>query len=274
MKKLNLLFVVIMLFSNIMAQDLSLFEVREASDGNITMPYRILFPENTKKGEKYPLFLFLHGNGMRGTDNESQLKRGGFLFVDSQNRKNYPCIALYPQAPVTGAFDGYWAQVNGEAIYGNRTELIQKYGEENVKSCLSPYGLLTYDIIQQLIKQNIVDTDRIYISGSSMGGITTYVFLSEYPDMFAAAGPICGRADLGDISKWAGKVPVWIFHGDEDDLISVETARDVVEKLKELGATNYKYSEYKGVKHGSWTNAFAEPDYLNWFFSQSKTKNK
>ena len=274
MKKLNLLFVVIMLFSNIMAQDLTLFEVRETSDGNITMPYRILFPENMKKGEKYPLFLFLHGNGLRGTDNDIQLRRGGFLLVDTQNRKNYPCIALYPQSPVSSGFIGFYTIVNGKEIYGNRTDLENEYGAENVKSDLSPYGRMTYDLIQQLIQQNIVDINRIYISGSSMGAMTTYVFLSEYPDMFAAAGPICGRADINTISKWAGKVPVWIFHGDEDNLISVEAARDVVKKLQEMGVTNYKYSEYKGVKHDSWTNAFADPDYLKWFFSHSKTTNK
>ena len=249
--------------------DFSLFEKKEYDKDGYKLPYRILWPENMKKGEKYPLFLFLHGMGKRGTENERQLDRGAPLFLDPANRKKYPCIALYPQAPKTSAFVEV-VDSKGEVASGGFGRM-SKDKEGGMTVNLSPYGNMVYDLIEQLIKQGVVDTDRIYVSGSSMGGFSTYTFLAKYPDLWAAACPMAGGTDLRTVKNWAGKVPVWIVHGDQDPVVSPDNDRKVVEMLKQMGVTNYRYSEYKGVKHDSWDNAFAEPDYLEWFFSKSKS---
>ena len=252
------------------AQDFSLFQAKEYQKDGYTLPYRILYPENMKQGEKYPLFLFLHGMGKRGTDNKAQLDRGGALFLKPENRKQYPCIALYPQAPKTGAFVEI---VDGDKVVasGGFAKLAKEQGDKGTLCVrLSPYGAMVMDVLNQLIASGIVDTDRIYISGSSMGGFSTYHFITQFPDLFAAAAPIAGGTDISKISNWAGKVPIWIFHGDKDPAVPVEGDRAVVAKLKEMGVTNYRYTEYPGVGHNSWDNAFAEPDYLQWFFSHRR----
>ena len=270
MKRLITLSLLAFLTLPLAGQDMELFERKECAKEGYTLPYRILWPEKMKKGEKYPLFIFLHGLGMRGTDNEKQLDRGAPLFLDPANRKKYPCIALYPQAPTTSAFvemlyDGEPGSRGGFRRFADR-EVV---GHMSLR--LTPYGLMVYDLIQQLIAQGVADTDRIYISGSSMGAFSTYTFISTYPDLFAAACPMAGGADLRTVKNWAGKVPVWIVHGAKDPTVPVEADRMVVEKLKELGATNYRYSEFPKAGHTSWNDAFAEPDYLEWFFSKSKS---
>src|SRR5687767_969762 len=90
------------------AQDLQAYQKKTyVSTKGDSLPYRILFPENYDKAKKYPLVLFLHGAGERGSDNEKQLVHGGKLFLDSLNRKNFPAIVVFPQCP-TG---NYWGSV-------------------------------------------------------------------------------------------------------------------------------------------------------------------
>jgi len=281
--------------------DFSPFEIKQYQKDGLTLPYRILYPENmqTHPGQKYPLFLFLHGMGMRGTNNTSQLNRGAELFLRPENRKQYPCIALYPQAPLTGAFveivdaDGHIIATGGFAqlakshpttdatptsaagaaapTVNRKPETVNRGGSATAIR-LSPYGKMVMDVVNQLIASGVVDTTRIYIAGSSMGGFSTYAFITQYPDLFAAAAPMAGAADISKISVWAGKVPIWIFHGAADPTVPVEGDRAVFAKLQEMGlnpATN-KYTEYSGVGHPSWDKAFAEPDLLKWFFAQKK----
>src|SRR4030095_14388480 len=90
------------------AQDLSLYEKKEytSSNGKI-LPYRILYPEQYDKSKKYPLILFLHGAGERGSDNEKQLVHGATLFIADSNRKKFPCIVVFPQCPT----DSSWTSV-------------------------------------------------------------------------------------------------------------------------------------------------------------------
>src|SRR5690242_15163695 len=94
----NILLLLLLISSAAFAQDYSLFEKRTfiTAKGD-TLPYRILFPEGYDKSKKYPLVLFLHGGGERGRDNEKQLVHGVKLFLDPQNRKQYPCIVIAPQ---------------------------------------------------------------------------------------------------------------------------------------------------------------------------------
>ena len=246
--------------------DFSLFERKEYVKEGVTLPYRILWPENMQKGTQYPLFLFLHGMGMRGTDNEKQLTRGAFLFVKPENRRDYPCIALYPQAPTTSAF--VMLKSDGRESPGGFASHAR--GEtKDAKIELTPYGNMVMELVHQLIDKGVVDIKRIYVAGSSMGAYTTYKLLADYPDLFAAAAPMAGATDLSTLKAWAGKVPVWIVHGDEDKAVPPDMDRKVAEVLREMGA-EHKYSEYKGVKHNSWDNAFAEPDFMQWFFSHAK----
>ncbi len=242
------------------AQDFSLFEKKEfkAENGQI-LPYRILYPDNYDASKKYPLVLFLHGGGERGADNEKQLVNGAHAFLKAENRKKFPCIVIAPQCPE----DSYWASVKFERTK-YPLELEFNYGFE-ITGGLQLAIALTRDVI----KNEAVDKDRVYITGLSMGGMGTLEAVYRFPNVFAAAAVVCGGGDVAAYSKAQADVPFWLFHGDVDGVIAVDHSRKMVERLKELGA-DVKYTEYEGVNHNSWENAYAEPELFAWMFSKRR----
>ncbi|GAB5526158.1 MAG: dienelactone hydrolase family protein [Roseivirga sp.] len=260
-KRLLSVFTMLLLSSLTMAQDKSAFEKREHSYQQGTLPYRVLYPENFDKSKQYPLVYFLHGAGERGTDNEKQLVHGSKLFLDSQNRKGYPAIVVFPQCPP----DDYWANVSREVNpqTGKRDFIFAKKGKPTgaMKGALS--------LIDSLVKLSYVDKSRVYISGLSMGGMGTFELVSRRPDTFAAAMPICGGDNPKSAGKYAKKVPFWVFHGAKDDVVPPKFSEQMVAALKVKEGT-VKLSLYPNANHNSWDSAFAEPEFLSWLFSQSK----
>lgn len=246
MLKKNLLMTVLLLFTiGLFAQksiDFSIFEKRQYEKNGVVLPYRIMYPEQMKKGEKYPLVLMLHGMGRCGNDNEGQLNLGGTMFMNKDNRNNFPCIVIYPQAPKTTPF----VRVNEEG--GDLPGGWQKFDKEGIKSKglsveLSEYGEMAFELVEQLRKSKNVDNQRIYIAGVSMGAFTTYQLIAKHPDVFAAAITICGATPLNCVEEWGNKVPIWIFHGEKDKVVPVDAARGVYDKLEKMGVENYKYTE-------------------------------
>jgi len=236
------------------AQDLSRYQKREfvSSDGSV-LPYRILFPDDYGERKKYPLILFLHGAGERGSDNEKQLVHGSRLFLDSVVRKEYPAIVVFPQCPE----ESYWSSVRRER-QGERRGFHFDYSRP-INTPLRD----AISLVHQLIAEEAVDKNRVYITGLSMGGMGTFEAVYRFPDLFAAALPICGGGDTTRYQKV--KTRFWIFHGADDRVVDVNQSRAMVRKLEEL-KVKVEYTEYPNVQHNSWDNAFAEPDFLKWMF--------
>lgn len=240
--------------------EFALFEQRvyPSVDGNI-LPYRILYPENYDKNKKYPLLLFLHGAGERGKDNEKQLTHGARLFLKEENRKNFPAIIIFPQCPE----ESFWAYANID-----RTVQPAKFELDYSGPANWPLAAAN-ELVKKTIAEGTVDPGRVYITGLSMGGMGTFESVFRYPSLYAAALPICGGGDVEEYDKRVAKTAFWVFHGAADAVVNVKLSQDMVEKLKKLKA-EVKYSEYPGVNHNSWDNAFAEPDYLGWMFRHKK----
>jgi len=238
------------------AQDLSAFIKKEftSTDGS-TLPYRILFPEGYDEGKKYPMILVLHGAGERGSDNEKQLTHGGKLFLDSAVRKKYKAIVVFPQCPA----ENYWASVE---IDRTKTPLALDF--DYARPITKPLQA-SIELVRQLMREEKVDERRVYITGLSMGGMGTFEAVYRNPGLFAAALPICGGGDAEHYKRV--DPPFWIFHGSDDAVVDVKYSRAMVEKLKDL-KVKVKYTEYPGVNHNSWNNAFAEPDFLRWMFKR------
>ncbi|HZI54787.1 MAG TPA: prolyl oligopeptidase family serine peptidase [Chitinophagaceae bacterium] len=226
-----------------------------------TLPYRILYPDNYDKNKKYPMILVLHGAGERGKDNEKQLVHGSKLFVTEDNRKNFPAIVVFPQCPE----ESFWAVTKID-----RTK--QPYKIEFDYSADPNWPLVAAnDLVKKIIKEEAVDASKVYITGLSMGGMGTFESVFRNPDLYAAALPICGGGDVNKYDKRITKTAFWVFHGADDAVVDVKLSRDMVDKLKML-KSEVKYSEYPGVNHNSWDNAFAEKDYLSWMFLHKKKK--
>lgn len=243
------------------AQDLSLFQKKEYVSNGHTLRYRILYPENYDQTKKYPLILFLHGAGERGNDNEKQLVHGAKLFLTNENRKNFPAIVVFPQCPQ----ESFWAVIKVDTTKRPREIKFDYNATPNWPL------VAANELVKQLAKDEAVDKKRIYITGLSMGGMGTFESVFRYPDMYAAALPICGGGDVNGYDNRVKKTSFWVFHGAADPVVNVKLSREMVDRLKALKG-KVKYSEYPGVKHNSWDNAFAEPTYLSWMFSRKRKK--
>jgi len=111
-------------------------------------------------------------------------------------------------------------------------------------------------VLQLMRDEFNVDEDRIYLTGHSMGGAGTYFLGSKHADIWAAIAPVAPAAfsmmqDRADYLQRLGdaNVPVLVIHGDEDEAVPVDTSRQWVATMEQLGL-EHEYIEMPGVTHG------------------------
>jgi predicted peptidase len=208
----------------------------------------------TAQPAKFPLVIFLHGSGERGTDNEAQLKNAVLAFVEKENYQKNPCFLLVPQCPE----EQNWGGVSKN--WGDITF------QEKIAS--NPEKLLLQLIDSLIIVHPAIDKDRIYIMGLSMGGFGTFDLLSRRPGFFAAGMPLCGGGDPKQAER-IKNIPMWIMHGTRDEAVNPKLSRDMVTALRAVGST-VKYTEYGTLGHGIWEQVLYNPEVMTWLFAQKK----
>jgi predicted peptidase len=218
-----------------------------------TLNYRLLFPDADTL-RKYPLVIFLHGSGERGSDNDAQLKWGVENFATDQNMMLHPAIVIAPQCPEKMSWSNF-----------SRTRVSS---EMRMLPDPSKPMQLVIELIHQLEKTMPVDTNRVYITGLSMGGFGTYDAIERYPGLFAAAVPVCGGGDVSKVSTIA-HLPIWIYLGSEDPAVNPSYSLDMLEALTKAGA-HPGFTQYPEVGHFSWLGAYSDPLMLEWLFRQHK----
>ncbi|RKQ43427.1 dienelactone hydrolase family protein [Roseivirga pacifica] len=260
MNKLTAILALSLVAFGLKAQDKSAFEHRTHDFKKGTLNYRVLYPENFDEGKEYPLVLFLHGAGERGSDNNKQLAHGSKLFLDAQNRKDFPAIIVFPQCPT----DDYWANVDRVVDENGTRHFTFKKGGKPTNAM---QGVLS--LTDSLTKLAHVNTEKVYVMGLSMGGMGTFELVSRKPNTFAAAAPICGGDNPKAANKYAKKVPFWIFHGRKDDIVLPKYSEAMAAAINAKGG-DAKLTIYPNANHNSWDPTFAEPELLSWLFSNSK----
>jgi predicted peptidase len=203
-----------------------------------TMNYLLWLPAGYSKEQNkvYPLLIFLHGSGERGNNLELVKKHGPPSFVE--NRPDFPFITVSPQCS-----DGaHWAF---------KVEELQA-------------------MLEKLLTKYRIDTNRIYLTGLSMGGFGTWAWACSQPDQFAAIAPVCGGG-YPYYTYELIKTPVWAFHGESDDVIPVMKTVEMVEAVNANGGSA-RMTIYPGVGHDSWVNAYKEEELYIWLLSHSKKK--
>ena len=221
-----------------------------------SLPYRILLPKGFEPTKKYPLLVFLHGAGERGSDNGLQLTHGSSLFLTPAFREKQPAIVVFPQCPK----EEYWATIVSRE--GPNRFVYSEKPKDN------PQLDLVEGMLRSLKKKYRIDKKRIYLGGLSMGAMGTFELVYRNPRKFAAAFAICGGAN----TKIARKLrrPVWrIDHGEADQVVPIVLSENMVSALEEKKA-KVLFNRYPGVNHNSWDNVFADPSFLPWLFAQSK----
>ncbi len=250
----------LILFSGLtFAQDRTLFQKRFLVQDKDTLYYRVMLPKDYDPVKKYPVVFFLHGAGERGNDNERQLAHGSKLFLNEQNRQNFPAIVIFPQCSI----NSYWSNV------------LRLHDSSVRKFYFLPDGepTIAMNLLVQLVKYTLkndqsIDLDRVYVGGLSMGGMGTFELVRRMPKTFAAAFPICGGASPATAPK-IKNTEWWIFHGLKDDIVDPEFSKAMQMALKNAGA-KAKLTLYPNANHNSWDATFSEPELLPWLFSKSK----
>ncbi|ACK41568.1 phospholipase/Carboxylesterase [Dictyoglomus turgidum DSM 6724] len=232
--------------------------IYEDKDLGVILPYRFYVPKNIDKNKKYPLVVFLHGAGERGNDNFLHIAwyRGAVTFAEPGQQAEHPCFVLAPQCPA----DSSW------------TELLMRGNPFKPTKTL----LAVANLIRKIISEENIDSNRIYLTGLSMGGFGTFALLIEHPELFAGAIPICGGADINNLER-IRDIPLWIFHAEDDNLVSVEFSRSVVKRLVEIGG-KVKYTEFLWGEmermgyhpHASWIPVYDNEEVIDWLFEQRK----
>lgn len=229
------------------------FSFNKYIDKGDTLNYRQLYPDSDTL-RRYPLVIFLHGSGERGSDNEAQLKWGVMNFATDQNMMLHPALVIAPQCPEKTGWSNFSRDRNSTQMQLQPTPT-------------RPMELLI-GLIHQVIRTMPVDSNRIYITGLSMGGFGTYDAIERYPDLFAAAIPVCGG---GDVSKAASiaHMPIWIVHGSEDPAVNPLYSLEMLQALTKAGA-HPGFTQYPEVGHFSWLGAYSDPLIMEWLFRQHK----
>lgn len=233
----------------------------ELTVGSATMPYRLYLPKDYTPLQQYPIVLFMHGAGERGTNNTSQVSVhiGGLI---DRTYEDYPSLLIAPQLPAGGTNWGISHNYN-----------------------------LTPEILDEVAGAYSADLDRLYLTGLSLGGFGCFQFLSYFGDeptsqfRVAAMAPMSGAFDPGPYAD----VPQWLFHGDSDGVVNVEASRDTYRSLTGLGdgapipfsTTVYghntaiggevRYTELAGWGHNIWSYIYnnTDTDVYDWMFAQS-----
>lgn len=221
-----------------------------------SIPYRMLSPANVEPGKSYPLVLFLHGAGERGTDNKAQLVHAAAEFASAERVNQYPAYVIFPQCPSEQRWvESAWDLPSGRGEFETTPSKPMK---------------ASLQLVDSLARSLPIDPQRLYVAGLSMGGQGTWFAAASEPHRFAAMLEVCGGGDPTWAEQYDG-IPVWAFHGQNDGVVPISRAREMIVALAQAGhAPEVRYTEYPEVGHNSWTQTFKRDDVFEWLFGQRK----
>jgi len=255
MKKILLIFMVLIisLSSNAQQEDLrEIFEKSYFTDSfGTVLPYRLLRPQYEQiPGKKFPVVLFLHGAGERGSDNEKQLTWIDKIFSKDEFLENFPCYIIIPQCG-----ENYrWCETDWTLPSHKMPEKISKYLHA------------ANELLDSIASTEKADKSRLYVTGMSMGGFGTWDLISRFPTKFAAAMPICGGSDENMASRLT-EIPIRTFHGDRDKAVKVIRSRNITAAIKKCGGKKIEYTEFPGQGHFIWNKVYSDNKNFEWLFS-------
>jgi predicted peptidase len=232
---------------------------RTVTVGGTPHRYQVYVPASYAGSmQRWPVILFLHGGGERGSDGLLQTAVGLPAAIRGGSAR-YPAIVVMPQVPTDSVWLGTPAQVAMAAL-------------------------------DQTLAEFRADPERVYLTGLSLGGNGTWNLAYRSPERFAAIAPICGfisvrpqlrasrpivPADSGDaftaIARRLGRLPTWVFHGEVDPVVPVSESRRAAEALRAAGA-DVRYTEVLGGGHNVWDGTYASPQFQEWLFAQRRGK--
>jgi len=237
MKNTILTLLIIILFQSCSAQSrINLIDAELETTTTEKLSYYLYYPEDYESNpdEEFSILLFLHGGGEAG-DSLVTLKRNGppKMIVEG---KSFPFLILAPQNPY-------------QKKWWNTRALNQ--------------------LLDTVVANNRVDKKRIYLTGLSRGGGAAWEMAVHYPKKFAAMAVVCGMSPLPYAAWIDKKMPIWVFHGEEDESVPFSESETMVNRLLEMGY-DVQFTRYPGVGHNSWVQAYNTEALYEWFVKQKR----
>lgn len=213
--------------------------------------YVVYLPENWNRNQRWPVILFLHGSGERGSEGLDEMQIGLPQAI-RLHPERWPFVVVMPQVPFGHR---HWTdpEMMGMAMAALQAEVKEFHG----------------------------DPDRLYLTGLSLGGYGVWEMARAYPHRFAAVVPVCGGVFWSyqpqrwrevntlpaEYARAVGRTPTWIFHGGADPVVSPRQSRLLYAALKAAGG-DVRFWEYAGIKHNVWDRAYGEPQLPHWLLAQ------
>lgn len=219
----------------------------DVKNGN-KLPYCLYVPEDYSASQKYPVILFLHGAGEMGTDNVIQTNNIKKMF-ECNGDFIAKAILVCPQTPEWWELDRN-SPGDGGGTLTSALHLLQVI--QNKYSC---------------------DSNRIYVTGLSMGGFATWDLIERHGNIFAAAVPVCGSGNPYNGEAFVN-IPIKIYHGTDDPTVSFSRSKDMFDAIRQAGGEKVDFIELQGVEHNAWDPAYSDRHMFSWMFAQNKATNQ
>ena len=214
--------------------------------------YVLYLPEGydpADKDTKWPVIYFFHGIGEIGNDLTRLLPYGVLRYLGNGGKLD--AIVIAPQCPV----NSHWADSNREV-----EKLVQ--------------------FVPEMTEKYNIDTNRMYLTGLSMGGRCTWKLALAMPDAFAAIAVVCGRTQDYDTNlvdfETIKDMPIWMFHGAKDPTVSFdrEIVKNILPALAEKDHPYFKLTVFPTMGHEIWNAVYDRVDVYDWLLSQSLSNNQ
>lgn len=221
-------------------------------------------PPDYDSSNEWPLIVFLHGGGGNGNNNGNALREGLDRNPLVQAIRNYPetfpALVAFPRCP-----EGrIWSPIPADPVQS--AWRLERHGREPAPDAEEHITA----VIDSIIAGYAVDSDRVVITGYSMGGEGSIRYAALHPERIAGVVPAAGSAVivLEDAPVLAG-MGVWMFQGETDNLSTAELARRMLAEIRANGGSP-RYTEYAGVGHGMLGRVFEDPEVMNWMLDQRR----
>jgi acetyl esterase/lipase len=214
----------------------------------VTYRYQVYLPEAYRRDDRrsWPVILYLHGRGERGSEGMWQTQIGLPQAV-RDHPERWPFVIVMPQCPLTA----FWTN----------PEMLK----------------MAMDTLDRETAEFHLDQERTYLTGLSMGGYGSWELARLYPHRWAAIAIMSGGVFWSyEPERWQhaetlpseyahalGRTPVWLFHGSDDNVVAPRQSELMFEALKSDGG-HVRLWIYQGLKHDSWTRAYGEPELPRW----------
>lgn len=217
---------------------LSSFGQLKAIHNQADYPFLLHLPADSILKNNPPVLIFLHGRSLSGNNLELVKKYG--IIHEIEKGREIPAIVLAPQVPA------------GKSWEPEKVLSVLRFAQEHFQT----------------------DTNRVYVTGMSLGGYGTLDFAGEYPEIVTAAVALCGGGNTRNGCNLS-TIPVWIQHGNRDSAVPISESEKMVKSIRACnGGENLKYTVVPGANHGDLERVFRTDELYDWLFQFSKEPQK